>query len=276
MTGRRSGLEIVEVGWSTTVQDSGRPGLASIGVSPSGALDAGRRALVNRLVGNAEDAPVLETAGGLRLRATGPCLVASSAEAAPRALRPGEEFDVSPSGATLWAYLAVRGGLGVETVLGSASQDTLSGLGSRALAAGAVLPIGPDPGTSVVVDHAPVLELDGAVAVWPGPRLDWFTPATLDQLIETLWRVSSEVSRVGARLAGPPLQRAGNAELPSEGLVTGAIQVPPDGRPVVMLADHPTTGGYPVLAVVDPTDVATVAQRRPGAELRFRRAQTAR
>jgi len=266
----QTALEIVEVGWSTTVQDAGRPGLAGIGVPPSGALDAGRRALVNRLVGNAEDAPVLETAGGLRVRATGPCLVASSSEAAPRTLRSGEQLDVAAAGGTLWAYLAVRGGIAVKSVLGSASQDTLSGLGPPALAAGQLLRVGHDPGTPVVVDQAPVPVPVLPVVVWPGPRLDWFEPATMDRLLTIRWRVSSDVSRVGVRLDGPPLRRARHDELPSEGLVTGAIQVPPDGRPVVMLADHPTTGGYPVVAVVDPADVAIVAQHRPGAELRFR------
>ena len=108
------------------------------------------------------------------------------------------------------------------------------------------------------------------MTVWPGPRLDWFAADAMQQLVTTEWTVSADVSRVGVRLDGPPLRRVVHDELPSEGLVTGAIQVPPDGRPVVMLADHPTTGGYPVIAVVDPACVRIVAQRRPGSSLRFR------
>ena len=263
-------LEIVELGWSTTVQDAGRPGWAAVGVPPSGALDASLRALLNRLVGNPEDAAVLETAGGLRLRAAAACVVATAAEAAPRALRPGEELVVDPARGHLWGYLAVRGGLALTPVLRSVSQDTLSGLGPPALEAGQRLPIGRDPRTPVVVDQAAVVDAGTRRAtVWPGPRLDWFAPDALQQLVTTDWTVSADVSRVGVRLDGPPLRRIIYAELPSEGLVTGAIQVPPDGRPVVMLADRPTTGGYPVIAVVDPAGVRIVAQRRPGSSLRF-------
>ncbi len=105
--------------------------------------------------------------------------------------------------------------------------------------------------------------------MWPGPRRDWFAPDALDQLTGSPYIVSPDVSRVGVRLDGPPLARRVTTELPSEGLVTGAIQVPADGRPVVMLADHPTTGGYPVLAVVDPDDLPIIVQARPGTALRF-------
>jgi biotin-dependent carboxylase-like uncharacterized protein len=262
-------IHIAELGWSTTTQDAGRPGHAAVGVAPSGALDSRTHALVNRLVGNAEDAPVLETAGRLRLRAEGPCLVAMSAEAGPRAVRPGEEVVVDPARDQLWGYIAVRGGFVLDPVLGSVSQDTLSGLGPPALQVGQQLAIGPDPGTPVVVDHAPPAVSPIPLRVWPGPRVDWFAAGALDRFVATPWRVSSDVSRVGIRLDGDAPVRRISGELPSEGLVTGAIQVPPDGRPTVMLADHPTTGGYPVIAVVEPTSLATVAQCRPGTVMRF-------
>ena len=265
-----SALEIVDAGWSTTIQDAGRSGYAAIGVPPSGALDGPTRDLLSRLVGNPPDAAVLETAGRLRLRAIGPCTIALSSELAPRAVTDGEIVAVDPARDDLWGYLAARGGIDVPPVLGSRSHDTLSGLGPPTLAAEQRLPIGPDPGTPVIVDQAAVVGAGARRAtVWPGPRLDWFAADALQQLVTTDWTVSADVSRVGVRLDGPPLRRVVDGELPSEGLVTGAIQVPPDGRPVVMLADHPTTGGYPVIAVVDPACVRIVAQRRPGSSLRF-------
>lgn len=262
-------IEIIQIGWATTVQDAGRPGFAAIGVPPSGALDRRRHALVNRLLGNAEDAPVLETAGGLRVRATGPSVVATSTEAAARAVAPGDTVDVGPGAGQLWSYLAVRGGLVLEPVLGSVSQDMLSGLGPPALHDGDRLPIGPDPGTPIVIDQAPIQLEPPSVGVWPGPRLHWFVGDSWAHLQAAEWTVSSDVSRVGVRLDGPRLERAVTSELPSEGLVTGAVQVPPDGRPVVMLADHPTTGGYPVIAVVDPASLGALVQAAPGTRLHF-------
>ena len=241
-----SALEIVDVGWSTTIQDAGRAGRAAIGVPPSGALDGATRDLLNRLVGNPPDAATLETAGRLRVRAIGPCTVAMSSELAPRAVNDGDVVTVDPANGDLWGYVAARGGFDVPAVLGSRSQDTLSRLGPPALTAGQRLPIGRDPGTPVIVDQAAVVERRArAATVWPGPRLDWFAADAMQQLVTTDWTVSADVSRIGVRLDGPPLRRIVEDELPSEGLITGAIQVPPDGRPVVMLADHPTTGGYP-------------------------------
>lgn len=262
-------LQILALGWSTTVQDAGRPGHAAIGVPPSGALDPQRRALVNRLVGNAEDAAVLETAGGLRLRASLGCTIATSAELGVRALRAGAELSVDPGPDQLWAYLAVRGGFKFEPVLGSVSHDTLSGLGPPPLRADQVLVAGPDPATELVVDVAPVASSAGPIVVWPGPRAEMFGVDGLRHFAGTPWRVSSEVSRIGVRLDGPKLHPTGADDLPSEGLITGSVQVPPDGRPIVMLADHPTTGGYPVIAVIDPDCVAAVAQTRPGSTLRL-------
>lgn len=262
-------IEVVELGWSTTVQDAGRPGLAHLGVPPSGALDARRCGVANRLVGNPADAAVIETAGGLRVRATGPCVVALTAELAARTMRSGDELVVGPADGQLWGYLAVRGGICLDAVLGSTSQDTLSGLGPPPLEVGQHLVIGPEPDGSITLDQAPIADDPTTVGIWPGPRLDRFVAGAWDRLLDTEWLVSGDTSRVGVRLDGPPLGREDSRELPSEGVVTGAVQVPPDGRPVVMLADHPTTGGYPVIAVVDPRHVSAVAQRRPGSTVRF-------
>jgi biotin-dependent carboxylase-like uncharacterized protein len=263
-------LVVDSVGWATTVQDAGRPGHAAIGVPPSGSLDGPTRELLNRLLGNSPDDAVLETLGGLRVRATGPTVVATSTEFAPTVLAAGGIVHVEPATGALWGYLAVRGGIAVEPVLRSRSEDSRSGLGRTNGISGAALPIGPDPGTPIVVDQAPPPPHDGPVGIWPGPRVDWFAPDALDRLVNGPWTMSGDVSRVGARLDGPPLLHTRDDQLPSEGLLTGAIQVPPDGRPVVMLADHPTTGGYPVLAVVDAAVLHVVAQTRPGAALRFR------
>ena len=263
-------LDVVTAGWATTIQDAGRAGLADLGVPRSGALDGELRAVLNRLVGNPEDAAVLETLGGLRVRPSRALVVATSAEMAATAVPVGEPIDVDPASGALWGYLAVRGGITVDAVLGSRSQDSRSDLGPPPVAAGTVLPVGPDPGTELVADLAPPRPPRDVVDAWPGPRVDWFVEGALDQLATTTWIVSPDVSRVGARLDGAPIARSRHEELASEGLVNGAVQVPPDGRPVVMLADHPTTGGYPVLAIVDDASLATVVQARPGTSLRFR------
>jgi allophanate hydrolase subunit 2 len=133
---------------------------------------------------------------------------------------------------------------------------------------GNVLSVGADPGTPAAEVGAPRRDVRGLVRVWPGPRIDWFVDGSFDQLCGQNWSVVA-TSSVGARLAGLPLARQVCGELPSEGLLEGAVQVPPDGQPIVMLADHPTTGGYPVIAVVDPRDLSEVAQAAPGTLLRF-------
>jgi biotin-dependent carboxylase-like uncharacterized protein len=262
-------LTVVEAGWATTLQDAGRRGYAHLGVPGAGAVDRGLAALVNRLVGNPESAAVLETAGGLVLRADTPVVIATSIHLAPVTLVAGAAVDVAPDADRTWAYVAVRGGVVAAGVLGSCSTDTLSGLGPPPVRRGQRIEVGPEPGTPIVADLAPVAAGRAAARVWPGPRLDWFVPDALEVLCADPWTVAQAVSRVGMRLDGAALRRIVERELPSEGLVEGAVQVTHDGRPVVMLADHPTTGGYPVLAVVDPADLARVAQARPGTSVRF-------
>ena len=264
-------VRVVTAGVATTLQDRGRPGYADLGVPGSGAVDRASADLVNRLVGNPLDAAVLETAGGLVLEAVAPVVVADSATGAVRALTVGETVAVNPAPGELWAYVAVRGGIEVERVLGSRSWDSLSKLGPPPPQAGEEITIGTDPASPVATDQAPhpPSEQTTVVRISVGPRADWFTEDAHHQLTSTDWTVASS-SRVGVRLSGPVLTRVRTDELPSEGLVTGAVQVPPDGQPVVMLADHPTTGGYPVIAVVDDADVDRLAQRPPGTTVRFR------
>ncbi|MDJ0380915.1 biotin-dependent carboxyltransferase family protein [Streptomyces sp. G-G2] len=285
-----AGLEVVRAGALTTVQDLGRPGYAHLGVPRSGALDVPAHALANRLLGNPPGAATLETTlDGVALRAlapvtvvvTGaPCAVRAAARPAPWGapvrLAAGEVLEVGPAVYGVRSYVAVRGGYAVPPVLGSRSTDLLSGLGPPVLAAGAALPVG-DPGDGPMgpVGAADVLPLPAPPAelvlpVLAGPRDDWFTGESVARLARARYRVSSAGNRIGLRTeGGPALARARSGELPSEGMVLGAVQVPPDGMPVVFLADHPVTGGYPVLGVVPEEALHRAAQARPGTPVRF-------
>jgi biotin-dependent carboxylase-like uncharacterized protein len=279
-------LTVLAPGPLVTVQDQGRSGWASIGVPRSGAADLPAAELANRLVGNQPSAAVLEvTAGGLRVRAERTVLVAVTGAPAPltvdgRAaplnapvtLRPGAELALGLPAVGLRSYLAVRGGIDVPEVLDSRSTDTLSGLGPAPVRAGDVLPIGRLAAEEPIVDVAAVSPPSSrpVLRVLPGPRRDWLEPAAWTVLTSAEWTVTADSNRVGLRLSGPRLSRTRDEELPSEGLVPGALQVPPDGAPVLFLADHPVTGGYPVLAVVAIADLPAAAQLRPGDTLRFR------
>ena len=167
----------------------------------------------------------------------------------------------------------MRGGIAVEPVLGSRSTDTLSGLGPAALRVGDRLPVGPPRGPVSGSAGAPAAST-AALPVRFGPRDDWFTTAARHELLEAEWTVRSDSDRVGVRLDGPVLERSRQGELPSEAVLPGALQVPPDGRPILFGPDAPVTGGYPVFAVVTALDRA--AQLRPGDRLRFRAAPAAR
>ncbi len=276
-------LTVLAPGPLTTVQDLGRPGLAGIGVGRSGACDRASAALANRLVGNDPGAAVLEaTLGGLAVRAdadlvvvtTGARPAGSPAHDAPLALPAGGTLRLGTPAGGLRTYLAVRGGIAVEPVLGSRSTDLLAGLGPPALRAGDVLPVGAPSDPMPGVDVAPVPDPPGGevtLRLLPGPRADWLTDDALELLGTAAWTVTTESNRVGLRLDGPPLARRETGELPSEGLVRGALQVPPSGTPVLFLADAPVTGGYPVAGYVADDDVDRCGQLRPGQTLRLRR-----
>ena len=167
-------------------------------------------------------------------------------------------------------YVAVSGGIAVEPVLGSRSTDLLSGLGPPPLTDGTVLPLGAPTEVHARVDVAPqpAPPAELVLRVTLGPRADWFTREGLAAFTTRTYRVSPASNRIGRRTEGPALERAFAGELPSEGMVLGAVQVPPDGRPVVFLADHPTTGGYPVIAVVSTRDLPAAAQAAPGTPVR--------
>ncbi len=280
-------LIVVDPGPLTTVQDRGRPGWAHLGVPRSGALDGPAAALANRLVGNTDDAALLETTlGGVVLRAsTAMTLAVTGADAPvtvddrpvalaePVAVRAGQTVRVGPARSGVRSYVAAAGGVTTAEVLGSRSSDTLSGMGPAPLRDGQQVPVGEPVGGPRGVDVSVVPRLCPPVVLRfrAGPRADWFTDQALATLTRSTYSVSSDSNRVGLRLVGPVLERRRNEELPSEGLVLGAIQVPAAGEPLVFLNDHPTTGGYPVVGVASGDDLAMCAQLRPGDEVRFLR-----
>ncbi|WP_186377177.1 biotin-dependent carboxyltransferase family protein [Curtobacterium pusillum] len=286
-------LTLVEVGPGTSVQDRGRPGFSDAGLGAAGAADRGSAALANRMVGNRPEAAVLEALlGSVTLRTDAHVVAAITGAACPveveqadgrvrgaapyevLSLAPGDTLRVGTATAGLRATLAVRGGIAVEPVLGSRSWDSLARLGPPPLAAGDVLPIGDDADAWPVVDAVAPPLLSSAppvLDVVAGPRDDWFTADWREVLTDQVHRVTPDSDRVGVRTtADRPLVRTITRELPSEGVETGSLQVPPEGHPVLFLADHPVTGGYPVVAVLTPASVDRAAQLRPGDAVRFR------
>jgi biotin-dependent carboxylase-like uncharacterized protein len=279
-------IRVRKPGLLTTVQDLGRPGLAHLGVPTAGAADRRALGLANRLVGNPPQAAALEvTLAGPELELEADAWVALTGGRVAARLdgRPvpmdvavpvgaGQVLAVGSVTSGLRAYLAVRGGIDVRPVLGSRSTDTLAPVGPPRLEEGVRLPVGDladrDPFRQVAptrpVDPEPVLR------TVRGPRDDVFTEQALRTLIGVAWTVTSDSDRTGVRLDGPALERRRKVELASEGMVEGSLQVPPDGHPILFLANHPTTGGYPVIAVAVDGDLPLAAQARPGTRLRFR------
>ncbi|MFD2027769.1 carboxyltransferase domain-containing protein [Promicromonospora aerolata] len=316
-------LEVISPGVQALVQDLGRPGSEGAGVSASGALDRPGLRAANRAVGNPSDAAVIESVGGLRMRARGPQVLAvtgavgdvvvrpgaggpgsgGSDTAHPGADRPdrrprpgepfalddGDELRLTAPARGVRAYVAVRGGIDVPPVLGSRATDVLAGLGPDPLEPGDLLPVGvPDRGLTATSASGSTAPGDLADAPAPGglpaagevtelrivlgPRDDWFDAATIERLTGQDWLVTPRSNRIGLRLEGEPLSRVPEqegTELPSEGCVTGALQVPPSGQPVLFLADHPLTGGYPVVGAVVADHVPLAGQLPAGARIRF-------
>jgi biotin-dependent carboxylase-like uncharacterized protein len=279
-------LEILRTGPLAVVQDLGRTGLAHLGVGRSGAADRRAHTLANRLVANPDDRATVEvTFGGFSARVRGGDvdIAVTGADTAPTVdgikfginsiqhVRDGQVISFGAPRAGLRTYLAVRGGICVTPVLGSRSYDVMSAIGPSPLQAGDVVPVGEHTDDYPELDQAPVAAIAQHIvelAVMPGPRDDWF--ADPDALVHTIWMASDRSDRVGMRLAGRPLQyRNPGRQLPSEGATRGAIQVPPNGLPVILGPDHPVTGGYPVVGVVIDEDIDKVAQVRPGQHVRL-------
>ena len=281
-------VDVVAASPGLLVQDLGRPGWAHLGVPPSGALDSSALALANRLVGNDPGAAGLEVLlGGLsvvvsrsvRMAVTGADAVIEVGGrrhpwGEPLSLAAGARLTIASLRGGIRCWLAVDGGIVVDQALGSASTDTLTGLGPDPVAAGARLALGPRalaaPPASAV-PRAPITGVTG-LRVTLGPRDDWLTDESLRDLAARTYAVARDSDRVGVRLQsedGSALERSRDTELASEGIVTGGLQVPGNGQPLVFLADHPVTGGYPVVAVVERADLWKCAQLRPGDRVRF-------
>lgn len=287
-------LEVVSPGVQLVLQDLGRPGHLGEGVAASGAADRTALRTANRAVGNTPGTAVLELAGGgavLRFTGAGVLALAGSAVEAelhpaaggrvpvapgPFAVEDGDELRFGGQRGGLRTVVAVRGGFSAPPALGSLATDTLSGVGPSPLRAGDRLALPGPAAAPHAVDPGAVEDRDLPRAgrtvdldVVLGPRTDWFTPAALTALTAQEWEVTPRSDRVGIRLAGNPLERSRDGELPSEGAVTGAIQVPPDGQPVLFGPDHPLTGGYPVIGAVVQEHLDLLGQLPPGSRVRF-------
>lgn len=279
-------LEILRTGPLAVIEDLGRPGLAHLGVGRSGAADRRAHTLANRLVANPDDRATIEvTFGGFAARVRGGDvdIAVTGADTNPdvdgklfgtnsiRHVRNGQVISLGTPRAGLRTYLAVRGGVCVSPVLGSRSYDVMSSIGPSPLQSGDVLPVGEHTDDYPELDQAPVAAISEHLVellVVPGPRDNWL--ADPDALVHTVWMASNRSDRVCMRLEGRPLQhRWPDRQLPSEGATRGAIQVPPNGLPVILGPDHPVTGGYPVVGVVADEDIDRAAQVRPGQYVRL-------
>lgn len=300
---RDAQLTIIATTLPVLVQDLGRPGHAHIGVSPSGAVDRVALQSANRAVDNPSELACLEIAfGGLTIQCSGETRIALAGATVPITVRrssgelvsgalnqpidlgPGDCVQLGYPQRGVRSYLAARGGFETERVLGSASRDTLAAIGPEPLGKGAVLRVQSPAARSSRMDFFgsvadrpvevrtlpaadEIVELDVVL----GPRTDWFSEDSVAVLLNQAWRVTPQSNRVGLRLQGDTsLARGVTRELPSEGVTHGAIQIPHDGQPVLLLTDHPVTGGYPVIAVVAEHHLDLAGQIPPGARIRFR------
>jgi len=286
-------LKVLSAGLHTTVQDLGRQGYQAIGVPVSGALDAPSLRLANRLAGNADNTAALE------ILYQGPTLEVQAARARvalaggdatlelvgerTRAmggwrsllLQQGERFRVSASSGSACCYLAVEGGIAVAPCLGSAATFTRGGFGGfegRALKSGDLLPLARadvEERTELMLEHPPSAARDQTIRVVLGPQADHFTAAAIARFLGSEFRISKDADRMGARLEGVKLEHSGGYNIASDGIATGAIQVPGSGQAILLLADHQTTGGYPKIATVISADLPVAGRRRPGDAVRF-------
>ena len=278
-------MRIEHITGYATVQDHGRPGHAHLSVPPSGAFDRDSHDFANRLVGNNAEAATIEmTRTTLQLRVTADAMIAVTG--APTSIvidgRQRETQRAIPVAANssiliatqhlgMRSYLAIRGGFASDAVMGSRSYDELSRIGTAPLQTGSELPIGTDaestPAVARQVTSGVNVSDSVTLHIHKGPR--WSYCQNSQALLENEYTVTGQLNRIGLRLAGTAIQWNTSERLPSEGMLTGAIQIAADGQPILFGPDHPTTGGYPVIAVIDERELGTVAQLAPGTTVRF-------
>lgn len=293
-------VRIIRPGPFSTVQDLGRPGFAHLGVPSSGAADTLSLRLGNRLLGNPDAAAAIEsTLSGLHASFysdTAICLTGATTDdallldaegkairrithAAPIPVSAGQCVRVGAFSRGVRQYLCIAGGVRTTPVLGSRSTHAASGIGGhegRTLRAGDALPLGEPEGAgprsidSGARDRIEQLLGPGELRILPGPHAELFGDAAHAELLHASFTIGRASDRVGVRLDGPRVPTRDRGELPTEAMLVGAIQVTPDGTPIVLMADGPTTGGYPVIGVVIASDLPALAQRRPGEAVRFR------
>lgn len=287
------GLEVIAPGPHTTIQDSGRVGFQNVGLPRSGPLDSVSFRLANALVGNAAGTPCLEMllqgptvkvlAHSVRVAVVGGGACLDVKSATPKRVPAGqsvrllrdEVVRVGAFGDSVCAYLAIEGGLDVPNVLGSASTYVRAGIGGfqgRRLQPRDVVPlnlsevnVGTERALRVPID----LRLDDPIRIVLGPQADYFRDEAIETLLTSEYVISPQADRMGYRLQGAVLAHKGGYDIVSDGIVTGAIQVPGSGQPIVLMVDNQTTGGYPKIATVVSADVSLVARRKPGRSIRF-------
>jgi len=283
------------IGLPVFFQDQGRIGQAGQGVSPSGALDRGSMKMANRLVGNKPDAAVLEiTLGGCRFEVLQPTVLALTgadcgitietkqgnclkpAHNSPFAAEAGDLVTLGRPNKGMRSYLALRGSFAASKILGSSARDTLANIGPEPVRTGdTLLALPVQSHAPVATDAVPAFAMPACgetitLDITMGPRTDWFTSQAIELFVKQSWKVTPQSNRIGMRLEGTqPLERQNHNELPSEGTVTGAIQIPASGQPVLFLADRPLTGGYPVIATVADHHLDLAGQIPAGSFIRF-------
>jgi antagonist of KipI len=299
------GFKVEKPGLLTTVQDLGRTGYRQEGVLVSGAIDAMAHSIANLLVGNPESAPTLEftligpslrietdlvfaiTGGNFTVQING----TSVSTWRSIAVKKGALLEIKASKSGCRGYLAVAGGMNVPLVLGSSStylRANLGGFEGRALQAGDEITYHAPASTHLLLaelqmsssafvqakwypspEMLPQYQNEPVIRMLKGPEYEWFTPESQEAFWEQSFSVTTQADRMGYRLTGPALTLKSPKELLSTAVTFGTVQVPAQGQPIVLMADHQTTGGYPRIAQVITADLPILAQVQPGQQLRF-------
>jgi biotin-dependent carboxylase-like uncharacterized protein len=292
----RASLRVISPGLLTTIQDRGRSGYQHLGVPVSGALDCVALAAANALVGNAPDEAALEifyrgpvlVADAETVRVAVACseaqieklsdLAAHNGQRVDSmqsiALKRGEAIRIGAITGSACAYLAVEGGLAIKPNLGSHATDIRSRIGgfeARALREGDVLPLCREASSDTQERRIASCDLaaPARVRIVPGPQRDFFTDAEFEAFTQATYTVGANSNRMGLRLSGRPVAHGRGANIVSDAVAPGSIQIPGDGQPIVLLADRQTTGGYPKIANVISADIPALGRLRSGAPLGF-------